>query len=121
MVKANCFTLLVLLTLPFASESAQFEILPKFCLIGKNDVCVTTLQMRWKTNTVACLVNENTKTVLHCARQQDAYTMTLQSNETVLFSLMDQSSKKVLATKAFKVLQHQQQALQQRRLSWSIF
>lgn len=107
--------------LPFASESAQFEILPKFCLVGKNEVCVTTLQIRWKANSVVCLVNENTKAVLHCARQQDAYTMALQSNETVLFSLIEQNSKTVLATKAFKILQHQQQALQQRRLSWSVF
>ena len=120
-MKTNRLVLVVLLTLPFASESAQFEILPKFCLVSNNDICSTTLQMRWRADATACLVNEKTKAIVHCAQQQDAYAMNLHSKETVYFSLIDQASKKVLVTKAFKVMQHQQQALQQRRLSWSIF
>jgi hypothetical protein len=121
MVKANCFVLIILLTLPQVAESAQFEILPKFCLTGKNDACITTLQISWKTDRISCLINEKTKAVLHCAEQKDGYKVPLQSKETIRFSLIDQVSKKVLATKEFKVLQHQQQALQQRRLSWSVF
>lgn len=117
----NRVAILVLLMLCSTAEATQFEILPKFCLIAANDSCTTTLHIHWRAEHVACLRNETTKEILHCAAAEQAYRLTLHSNKTVRFSLIDQQNQKVLATSEFKVLQHQPQALQERRLSWSIF
>jgi hypothetical protein len=121
MVIINRVAILVLLMLCATAEATQFEILPKFCLISEHDTCDTTLQIHWRTENVACLRNETTQEILHCAPAETTYRITLHSKETVRFSLIDQGSQKVLATSEFKVLLHQPQALQERRLSWSIF
>ena len=121
MVIINRVAILVLLMLCSMAEATQFEILPKFCLITEKDTCTTTLQIHWRAENTVCLRNETTKEILHCAPVATAYRLTLQSAATVRFSLVDPPSQKVLATSEFKVLQHQPQALQQRRLAWSIF
>jgi|GEM_PF-5543113 len=121
MVIMNRGVILAMLMLCATVEATQFEILPKFCLIGEKDTCDTTLQIQWHAESSACLINETTKEILRCAPTEYAYRITLHSKETVRFSLIDQSSQKVLATREFKVLQHQPQALQERRLAWSIF
>lgn len=121
MVKVNYVAMLVCLMLCSTAEAAQFEILPKYCLIGEKETCETTLQIQWQADQAACLINETSNIILHCAKAEYAYNVALQSKQTVRFSLIDQASQQVLATREFKVLLHQPQALQQRRLSWSIF
>ncbi|MBZ9611455.1 DUF3019 domain-containing protein [Rheinheimera maricola] len=110
-----------LLWLPLSAHTAELEILPKYCLIVNDAMCRTNITVRWQADAPACLVNATSQRVLHCAKQQDNFVVTVHSKQTVAFNLVDQASNEILLTTEFKILHNQPQALQQRRLSWSIF